>query len=107
MPGRWQDSIAVLEEKLRRDGPYDGVMGFSQGAAMALLWCLRRQQQGEGACCGVCRQQQGEGACRLCLRGSFLSEQAVPQVSGLRGQVMCWVSHPQLGRLKVFVRPMS
>lgn len=33
----WQRSVAAMEEALRRHGPFDGLMGFSQGGAMASL----------------------------------------------------------------------
>ncbi|KAL4854860.1 NADPH-dependent aldo-keto reductase [Chlorella vulgaris] len=33
----WQRAVAAIEEALRQHGPFDGLMGFSQGGAMASL----------------------------------------------------------------------
>jgi len=41
----FEESVAALEAHVASRPRYDGVLGFSQGAAMALLWCLRRQQR--------------------------------------------------------------
>ena len=41
----WSKSEAGLAEALRQRGPFDGVLGFSQGAAMAAVLCARQQQQ--------------------------------------------------------------
>ena len=34
------ESLEHVQCKLRDDGPYDGVLGFSQGATLAVLLCL-------------------------------------------------------------------
>jgi len=35
----WERSLGLLEEALERDGPFDGVLGFSMGAAASALLC--------------------------------------------------------------------
>jgi len=37
-------SVAALADIYQTDGPFDGVLGFSQGAAMALILAARQQQ---------------------------------------------------------------
>ena len=34
------ESLRVVREAVERDGPYDGILGFSQGATLAALFCL-------------------------------------------------------------------
>lgn len=36
----YQDSLQVVKEKFASEGPFDGIMGFSQGAAFAALLCI-------------------------------------------------------------------
>ncbi|KAK9843948.1 hypothetical protein WJX81_000209 [Elliptochloris bilobata] len=44
-PLEWPASLALLRDALRSDaGPYDGVMGFSQGAAVAAVLCALQQR---------------------------------------------------------------
>ncbi|KAI9219240.1 serine hydrolase FSH [Blastocladiella britannica] len=38
-------SLALLNAHIRDHGPYDGVLGFSQGAAMAAVLAMEREQQ--------------------------------------------------------------
>jgi pimeloyl-ACP methyl ester carboxylesterase len=38
----WAESAAALEEALSELGPFDGVLGFSQGAAAAAVLCAQR-----------------------------------------------------------------
>lgn len=35
-----EESLSLVSGKLQSDGPYDGVLGFSQGATLAVLACL-------------------------------------------------------------------
>ena len=47
----WRESWAALDSALREQGPFDGVLGFSQGAAVAAVLCAeqaQRAQQGDG-----------------------------------------------------------
>ena len=41
----WPASEAALVDVLRREGPFDGVLGFSQGAAVAAALCAQQQLQ--------------------------------------------------------------
>eukprot|EP00877_Chromochloris_zofingiensis_P013685 jgi/Chrzof1/8570/Cz03g15300.t1 len=46
----WDASLQVLMAAVRDLGPFDGVVGFSQGAAVASVLCaLQQQQQGQQA----------------------------------------------------------
>lgn len=38
----YQESLQVVKEKFSSEGPFDGVMGFSQGAAFVSLLCILR-----------------------------------------------------------------
>lgn len=40
----FQESVAVVEQKLCSDGPYDGLLGFSQGAALTTLVCALKDR---------------------------------------------------------------
>ncbi|XP_030547001.1 rhodanese-like domain-containing protein 6 isoform X1 [Rhodamnia argentea] len=40
--GGFDSSLAYLKSMYLRDGPFDGILGFSQGAAMAALVCARK-----------------------------------------------------------------
>ncbi|KAL4970543.1 serine hydrolase FSH [Aspergillus stella-maris] len=39
--------ISLFEEYIATEGPYDGVIGFSLGANVALSWMLQRQRDGK------------------------------------------------------------
>ena len=41
----WPESQAVIDQVLKQQGPFDGVLGFSQGAAVAAVLCAQEQQQ--------------------------------------------------------------
>ncbi|GIL76485.1 hypothetical protein Vretifemale_6158 [Volvox reticuliferus] len=41
----WQESLAAVQIAVRQLGPFDGVFGFSQGAAVAAVLCALQQQQ--------------------------------------------------------------
>ena len=41
----WPASEAALLDVLQHEGPFDGVLGFSQGAAVAAALCAQQQQQ--------------------------------------------------------------
>lgn len=41
----WEESGAVLRAAVARQGPFDGVLGFSQGAAVAAVLCAMQQQE--------------------------------------------------------------
>lgn len=36
----FEDSVAVIEKAFQELGPFDGILGFSQGAAFATLLCF-------------------------------------------------------------------
>jgi thioesterase domain-containing protein len=42
------ESVDLLLTHIRKHGPYDGIMGFSQGAAMATRIALLLESAGEG-----------------------------------------------------------
>lgn len=45
----WEASLAALQAFIRIQGPFDGVLGFSQGAAVAAALCaLQQLRQGQG-----------------------------------------------------------
>ena len=46
----WRASKAALLDVLQREGPFDGVLGFSQGAAVAAALCAEQQRQQLSAC---------------------------------------------------------
>ncbi|BDA43290.1 probable thiosulfate sulfurtransferase/rhodanese-like domain-containing protein at N-terminal half [Coccomyxa sp. Obi] len=39
----WQETWQYLQQILRNDGPFDGVMGYSQGASVATALCAHQQ----------------------------------------------------------------
>ncbi|GLI64783.1 hypothetical protein VaNZ11_008187 [Volvox africanus] len=41
----WQESLAAVQTAVRQLGPFDGVFGFSQGAAVAAVLCALQQRQ--------------------------------------------------------------
>ncbi|PNH05061.1 Rhodanese-like domain-containing protein 6 [Tetrabaena socialis] len=41
----WAESLAAVQRAVRERGPFDGVFGFSQGAAVAAALCALQQQQ--------------------------------------------------------------
>ncbi|XP_043197406.1 esterase OVCA2-like [Amphibalanus amphitrite] len=41
----FEESLAILREVAEREGPFDGVLGFSQGAALVGLLCALQQRQ--------------------------------------------------------------
>ncbi|CAH1799337.1 unnamed protein product [Owenia fusiformis] len=44
----YKDSLLVIEQTFREQGPFDGVLGFSQGAAMVALLCGEMQRNPDG-----------------------------------------------------------
>ncbi|XP_034187832.1 esterase AGAP003155 [Osmia lignaria lignaria] len=40
----FEDSTAVIEKAFQESGPFDGILGFSQGAAFAVLLCFMQQK---------------------------------------------------------------
>ena len=36
----FEDSVAIIEKAFQESGPFDGILGFSQGAAFATLLCF-------------------------------------------------------------------
>jgi hypothetical protein len=47
------EAMKRLEEYITAEGPYDGIMGFSQGANLALSWMINKQREAKG---GVLQQ---------------------------------------------------
>eukprot|EP00698_Gefionella_okellyi_P004718 TRINITY_DN14313_c0_g1_i1.p1 TRINITY_DN14313_c0_g1~~TRINITY_DN14313_c0_g1_i1.p1 ORF type:complete len:244 (-),score=23.35 TRINITY_DN14313_c0_g1_i1:128-823(-) len=43
----WEQSLPVLQSIIREQGPFDGVLGFSQGAAVTSVLCALQQLQPE------------------------------------------------------------
>ncbi|PLB51488.1 hypothetical protein P170DRAFT_422498 [Aspergillus steynii IBT 23096] len=41
----WRHAVEGLDDYVANEGPFDGVIGFSAGASLAILWLLWRQQQ--------------------------------------------------------------
>ncbi|XP_019747473.1 esterase OVCA2 [Hippocampus comes] len=41
------ESVAALRRAVRDDGPFDGVLGFSQGAALVAMLCALQESQAE------------------------------------------------------------
>ncbi|XP_061558295.1 LOW QUALITY PROTEIN: esterase OVCA2 [Phycodurus eques] len=41
------ESVAAVRQAVRRHGPFDGVLGFSQGAALAAVLCALQESQRE------------------------------------------------------------
>lgn len=39
------ESVAVVREAVKADGPFDGILGFSQGAAFVAMLCSLQQRQ--------------------------------------------------------------
>ncbi len=52
----WGRSLEALEAFVGQHGPFDGVLGFSQGAAVAAVLCALQQQQRQG-------QRRGDPDC--------------------------------------------
>ena len=46
----WETSLGVLEETLRREGPFDGLLGFSMGAAASALLCAAIESKRVSCC---------------------------------------------------------
>lgn len=44
----YQESLQVVKEKFASEGPFDGVIGFSQGASLVSLLCILRSNPTEG-----------------------------------------------------------
>ncbi|KAK1134772.1 hypothetical protein K0M31_007543 [Melipona bicolor] len=40
----FEDSVAVIEKAFQESGPFDGILGFSQGAAFATLLCFMQEK---------------------------------------------------------------
>lgn len=76
----WQESLQALEAALQDQGPFDGVMGFSQGAAMAAVLAAQAAAEQQR------QRQQGrtEGGCTGSSAGALL-----PQPSPLRFAILC------------------
>lgn len=41
------ESVAVVREAVKADGPFDGILGFSQGAALVAMLCSLQERQTE------------------------------------------------------------
>jgi hypothetical protein len=53
----WDMSLGVLQKTIREQGPFDGLLGFSQGASVAaVIVALQQMQQGKGG--GMLQQQE-------------------------------------------------
>ncbi|XP_061180389.1 esterase OVCA2-like isoform X2 [Saccostrea echinata] len=44
----YKESLEIIEKAFREQGPFDGILAFSQGAAMASLICGLKEQDPEG-----------------------------------------------------------
>ena len=44
----YQESVDVIKDKFSKDGPFDGILGFSQGAALASLLCILKSDPDRG-----------------------------------------------------------
>ena len=44
----YQESLQLIKDKLISEGPFDGILGFSQGASFASLLCILRQDPASG-----------------------------------------------------------
>ncbi|KOX67621.1 Ovarian cancer-associated 2 protein like protein, partial [Melipona quadrifasciata] len=40
----FEDSVAIIEKAFQESGPFDGILGFSQGAAFATLLCFMQEK---------------------------------------------------------------
>ncbi|VFQ84904.1 unnamed protein product [Cuscuta campestris] len=40
----FDESLSYLKTKVSEGGPFDGILGFSQGAAMAALLCAQKEK---------------------------------------------------------------
>lgn len=40
----FEDSITVIEKIFQESGPFDGILGFSQGAAFVVILCFMQQK---------------------------------------------------------------
>lgn len=43
----WKESVSYVKEYMKNSGPFHGILGFSQGAAMAAVLCASMQQTNE------------------------------------------------------------
>lgn len=41
----FEDSLALIEKTFREQGPFDGILGFSQGAAFVAILCVMQQRK--------------------------------------------------------------
>lgn len=41
------DTVKALDQYIKHAGPFDGIIGFSVGASLAIFWLLWRQKQGD------------------------------------------------------------
>ena len=39
------ESVALIEETFKESGPFDGIIGFSQGASFAAILCAMQQKK--------------------------------------------------------------
>jgi len=44
----YKESVDVIKEKISEEGPFDGILGFSQGASFVSLLCVLRSKEGSG-----------------------------------------------------------
>lgn len=44
----YEESLEVIKQTIQEEGPFDGILSFSQGAALASLLCGLREQDHEG-----------------------------------------------------------
>lgn len=43
----FEESVKVIEDAMEEKGPFDGILGFSQGACLLSLLCCLQQQGSE------------------------------------------------------------
>ena len=43
----FNDSVAVIEKVFSEQGPFDGILGFSQGAAFVSILCAMKKKKSE------------------------------------------------------------
>lgn len=41
----FQESLTSIENKFKQDGPFDGILGFSQGASFVSILCAIQQRK--------------------------------------------------------------
>lgn len=41
----FQESVAAIEQKFAESGPFDGILGFSQGATFTTILCAMQQMK--------------------------------------------------------------